>query len=181
MLKWLIRKQVTAFEKKYDYDASYVRELLDIDSRAFFTFQRASRLGFYKRDVPDVVHCCVGIVGTVAEDCGPCTQLGVEMALEQGVPADVLQAVLSNDASRMPDDVRLGVAFARAVLAHAPQADALREEVVRRWGRRALVSLAFALNAARLYPTMKYAMGHGKACQRVHVGDLPVAVVRGAA
>jgi len=181
MLKWLIRNRLAAFEKKYDFDASYMRELLDIDSKAFFAFAKAGNLGNYKRDVPEIVHFCVGIVGTVGEDCGPCTQLGVTMALEKGVPPSVLEAVLRNDTSRMPDDVQLGVRFARAVLAHAAEADGLREEIVKRWGPRALVSLAFALNASRLFPTMKYAMGHGRACQRVQVGGQPVAVVRGAA
>lgn len=181
MLKWLVRRQLSAFEKKYGYDAGYVRELLDTDFKAFRTYMRAARMGQYRRDLPEIVHFCVGIFVTASEDCGPCTQLGVSMALERGVPPEVLQAVLSNDLARMPDDVRLGVLFARAALAHAPEADPLREEVVGRWGPRALLSLAFAMNAGRLYPTLKYAMGHGKACQRVYVGDRPVAVVRGAA
>lgn len=181
MVKWLIRNRLAAFEKKYEYDTSWQRELLDVDSRAFFAFAKAARLGYYKRDVPEIVHFCVGIVGTVTEDCGPCTQLAVTIALEKGLPASALEAVLRNDESRMPDDVRLGVRFARAVLAHAPEADEFRQEIVERWGPRGLVSLAFALNAARLFPTMKYAMGHGQACQRVQVGDRPVAVVRGAA
>lgn len=181
MMKWLIRRKLSAFEKKYDYDTSYIRELLDLDFRAFRTYLRAASMGYYRRDVPETVHFCVGIAVTASEDCGPCTQLGVSMALERGVPPEVLRAVLSSDLARMPEDVRLGVRFARAVLAHAPEADALREEIVERWGPRALLSLAFAVNAGRLYPTLKYAMGHGKACQRVQVGDLPVAVVRGAA
>ena len=181
MMKWLIGRKLSAFEKKYDYDTSYIRELLDIDFKAFLAYLRAARMMAYKRDVPEIVHFCVGILVTASEDCGPCTQLGVSMALERGVPPEVLRAVLSNDMARMPEDVRLGVRFARAVLAHAPEADALREEIVERWGPRALLSLAFAVNAGRLYPTLKYAMGHGKACQRVQVGDLPVAVVRGAA
>ena len=41
-------------------------------------------------------------------------------------------------------------------------------------GRRALVSLAFAITAARIYPTVKYALGHGKACMRVVVDGTPV-------
>ena len=45
---------------------------------------------------------------------------------------------------------------------------------MKRWGRRALVSLAFAITAARIYPTVKYALGHGKACMRVVVGGTPV-------
>jgi len=181
MLKWLIRNRLASFDKKYDFDGSYMREVLDIDSRAFFAFARAANLGRYRRDVPEAVHFCVGLVGTVSEDCGPCTQLGVKIALEKRVPPNVLEAVLRNDESRMPDDVQLGVRCARAGLAHAPEADTLREQIVERWGPRALLSLAFALNASRLCPTLKCAMGHGKACQRIQVGDQPVAVVRGVA
>ncbi len=79
---------------------------------------------------------------------------------------------------RLSDDVHLGVAFARAVLDHAPAADDLREEVLRRWGPRGLASLALGLVGARLYPTLKYALGHGKACQRIEVLGEPVTVAR---
>ena len=37
-----------------------------------------------------------------------------------------------------------------------------------------VVSLAFAITAARLYPTVKYALGHGKACMRIVVGGTPL-------
>ena len=37
MMKWLIGRKLSAFEKKYDYDTSYIRELSDIDFRAFRT------------------------------------------------------------------------------------------------------------------------------------------------
>jgi hypothetical protein len=48
----------------------------------------------------------------------------------------------------MPADVSLAVRFAEASLRHAPEADDLRQEVVRRWGKRALISLAFAITGA---------------------------------
>ena len=78
----------------------------------------------------------------------------------------------------MPEGVALAVRFAEASLRHAPAADELREEVLRRFGKRGLVSLAFALTAARLYPTLKYAMGHGRACQRVTIGGETRPVLR---
>jgi hypothetical protein len=115
-------------------------------------------------------------VGTIAEDCGSCTQLNVAMALEDGVEARVISAVLSNDEAAMTEEARLGVKFARASMAHAPETDELREEIARRHGPRAIVSLAFALCSARFFPTLKYALGYGKACQRVVVGGQPVAV-----
>jgi hypothetical protein len=70
--------------------------------------------------------------------------------------------------------VRLAWKFTRATLAHDAAADEYREAIVKRWGRRALVSLAFAITAGRIYPTVKYALGHGKACVRVVVGGTPV-------
>ena len=38
-----------------------------------------------------------------------------------------------------------------------------------------MVSLAFAIVASRIYPTVKYAMGHGRACTRIVVGGAPIA------
>jgi hypothetical protein len=176
MWKWFIQKRITAFERKLGYDMTYARELLDADLGAFMTFAKATKLGQYRRDVPRDVYWATKLVGTVSEDCGPCTQLLVTMALAEGVPAAVLSAVLAGDVAAMPEAVALGVRFARASLAHDGAADAAREEVVRRWGPRALISLAFALTVARLYPTLKYALGHGKACQRIVVAGTPVTV-----
>ena len=92
------------------------------------------------------------------------------MAERAGVDPAILRAVVARDLRRMPEDVALAVRFAETSLRHAPEADDLREEVLRRFGKRGLVSLAFAMAAARLYPTLKYAMGHGQACKRVTIG-----------
>jgi hypothetical protein len=78
----------------------------------------------------------------------------------------------------MSEDVLLAYRFAHAVLAHDPEANSLRERIVTKWGKKGLISLAFALTMARFFPTLKYAMGHGQACSRVKVGGTPVAVNR---
>lgn len=181
MLKWIVRNRLAAFEKKYGYDLAYAREILAVDTRAFLAFAKLSPLGNYRKAVPTETYWAAKLAGTIREDCGPCTQLLVAMALEAGVDAKQLAAVLANDGAAMTDDVRLGVAFARASLAHDPEADTHRDEIRRRWGDRAVVALAFALVASRIYPTLKYALGHGQTCQRVTVAGTPVVVARGAA
>jgi hypothetical protein len=100
------------------------------------------------------------------------------MAEKAGVSPAVLRAVLTGNPREMPPDVLLAWNFARATLAHDAAADEYREQIVNRWGRRALVSLAFAITAGRIYPTVKYALGHGKACTRIVVGGTPVMVDR---
>lgn len=181
MLRWFIERRLRAFERSFDYDMSYARAILAADTRAFLALSMLMPMARYRRGVPRDICFAVGLVGTLVEDCGPCTQLGVAMALREGVPAATLSAVLRGDDDALPDPVRLGVRYARAVLAHAAEAEALREEVVRRFGQRGLVSLAFALTAARIFPTVKYALGYGVACQRVVVQGQPVSVAKAAA
>jgi hypothetical protein len=169
MLKWLIKNRLAAFQNKFGYNVDYARQILDADAGAFFRFARLSGLSSYRRDVPRDVYYATKLTSTVLEDCGPCTQLMVAMALSDGVDPRTLASILDGSEAVLSDEVRLGIRFARAVAAHDIAADDLRDDIVRRWGPRALVSLAFAITAARLYPTIKYALGHGKACQRIVV------------
>lgn len=171
MIKWALRKMTDRFEREWKYDASYMRDMIDASPRAAWLFSRAAALGQFRRDVPLDAWCAAGITAVRHEDCGPCTQLGVKMAERAGVRPEVLRAVLADNPEAMPPDVALAWKFTRATLAHDAAADEYREEIVKRWGRRALVSLAFAITASRIYPTVKYALGHGKACTRVFVGD----------
>ncbi len=178
MLRWLFRRRLDAFDRAYGYDSSYARDLLDADPGAFLKFAKVMGLARYRKDVPADAWYAAGIVGSAAEDCGPCTQLGITMAEREGVEPDVLRALLEGDESAMPPDVALAFRFARATIAHDPEADGFREEIVERWGKRGLVSLAFAITASRLFPTVKYALGHGRACARVKVGGAAVDVAR---
>jgi hypothetical protein len=178
MIKWFLRRWIDRSERTWSYDASYLRDVLDADPRALLAFSKVTGIGTYHKDVPLAPYCAAGIVGTMSEDCGPCTQLTIDMAERAGVDPAILRAVVARDLHGMPEDVALAVRFAETSLRHAPEADDLREEVVRRFGKRGLVSLAFALTAARIYPTLKYAIGHGRARTRVTIGGETRPVVR---
>jgi hypothetical protein len=178
MLKWFMRKGIAAFERKWSYDASYLHELLDVDTAAAWKFSRAAAIGSYRKDVPLAAWTAAAITAVKHEDCGPCTQLGVQMAETFGVEPRVLRAILAEDAAAMPDDVALAWRFARAVIERDPVADEYRGEIERRWGKRAVVSLAFAMVASRTYPTVKYAMGHGQSCSRILVAGAPAPLSR---
>jgi hypothetical protein len=173
MLRWLMRKGIAAFERKWGYDASYLHEIIEVSPRAAWMFSRAAAIGSYRKDVPLAAWTAAAITAVRHEDCGPCTQLGVTMAERSGVDPNVLRAILAEDPYAMPDDVALAWRFTRATIDHDPTADEYRQEIVRRWGPRAVISLAFAIVASRTYPTVKYAMGHGKSCTRIVVGGAP--------
>jgi hypothetical protein len=178
MLKWFLRRQIAAFERTWNYDASYIREMIDADPRAMMVFGKVQGLNQYRKDVPLAAYCAAGLVAVMAEDCGPCTQLGIDMAQREGVDAAILRAIVARDYAAMPEEVALAVRFTEATLRHAPEADDLREEVLRRWGKRGLISLAFSMLSARVYPTLKFALGHGRTCTRLVIGGEARPVLR---
>jgi hypothetical protein len=86
------------------------------------------------------------------------------------VEPSVLRAILAGDEAAMGETAGLAWRFARASLARDLEAaDPLREEIVRRWGEKGLVAISLSLMTGRMYPTLKYALGHGKACSKVTV------------
>jgi hypothetical protein len=182
MLGWLVRKKLAGFEKDFGYDASYLREMYEVSPRAFWKFSKITAMSDLREDVPLEAWYAAKIASTLTEDCGPCTQLLVTMAERAGVRAESLRAILAGDAAAMPPDVALGFNFAKAVLRRdIEESDRLRTEIVGKWGRKAVVSLAIVIAACRVYPSVKYALGHGHSCTRIQVGPEAIAMRGGKA
>ncbi len=169
MLSWLIRRRIDEFEARHAYDMSYVREMLAASPKAALLFSRALEIGRFQRGVPADVFHVVKLVGVLHEDCGPCVQLGVQLASAAGVAPETLRAVVRGDYPSLPEPCRLAAEFARGVLTRDPDTDELRAQLVKRYGKLGLVSLALALTSSRLYPTVKVALGFGKTCSQVEV------------
>jgi hypothetical protein len=177
VLKTLLSRWLTGFEKTWGYDASYMRYVLAASPASLLRFSFIPGLVDQKAAPPEAL-AAAGIAGTVVEDCGPCTQIGVDMAAAGGVKPEVLRAILAGDEEGMGETAALAWRFANASLARdMARADPLREEIVRRWGDKGLVAISFAITTARMYPTLKYALGYGKACSKVVVAGVaqPVA------
>ena len=171
-LKPVLRGQVSQFEAQFDYDAAYMHEMLDDAPEVFLRFGQLAAMATYRESIPAPVWHAAKITAAISEDCGPCTQLAVTMAANEGVPEDQLNALVCADEGAMNDDVRLGFAYASNVINHSAVAAEYIEAIENRWGRRAIFCLAMAIAVARVFPMVKYGVGHGQTCMRVSVGDL---------
>jgi hypothetical protein len=179
MLGWLVRWRLAKFERDFDYDLSYAGDIYDASSRAFFRFSRISAMAAHREGVSREGWFAAKLTATLSEDCGPCTQLVVTMAEREGVSPAQLRALVAGDERAMSPDAALGVRFAKAVLNRdIVKGDELRKEVVSRWGHKGLVSLALTIAAARVFPSVKYALGHGRACTRIRVAGTDTAVTK---
>jgi alkylhydroperoxidase family enzyme len=176
VLSFVARRFIDAFAKRYDYDAAYMQAMLTHTPEAFFKFAKVADASRHRRAAPAQAIFAAKLVGTVAEDCGPCTQLVVNMAREAGVREDQIAAVLERNETAMSRDTALGFRLADAVVRHSNDDDAARDAVRAAWGEKGVIELSLAVALTRVFPTLKAGMGYHKECRRVRVGARDVAV-----
>lgn len=171
MLKQFLHRQTGRLERAYGYDASYIHDIIDISPGAFFKFALFQMMSAHRQDVPKEAWYAARIAAAICEDCGPCTQLVVDMALKDGVAPPEVAALLRGDLEAAGQDAELGFRYGIAVAQNTADAQQLADDVVARFGKRALVSLSFAIACSRVYPTLKRGLGHGVACSKIKVSD----------
>ena len=169
MIKWLLHKFIRSFEKDFGYDATYWHEITDVSAGASLRLAMLPMLSQYRG--PNTTLWAGAVLASGLDgDCGPCAQLVIDGALKAGVDPALIRACLRRDFDAA-NDAGLGFRFAEAAIQGNPEADELRDEIVRRFGEKAAISAAFAAGTGRAYGVLKRGLGHGAACQRLKVGD----------
>jgi hypothetical protein len=174
MLKWMVHRYIRRMEAHYGYDATYMHEMLDSTMTGFRRFMKIQSGGTWRGDAPADAWWAAGLAGALLEDCGPCVQIGTDMAVESGMDANIIKALLSGT----PTDAtaQLGFDYGRALLLHADNLDQLGETIESRWGKPVLIALTLRAMTTRNFPILKRALGHAKTCQRVRVAGADITV-----
>ena len=175
MLKKFLHRYTRGFERRYKYDATYMHEMADVSGAGFARFAVMQMAGGnWRGDAPLKPWCAAGIAGALVEDCGPCVQITSDMAVQGGMPGEIIAALLSGKPTDA--DAQLGFDYGRSLLNASPELDDLREQIEQKWGKRALLAISLRTLTARNFPVLKRALGHAKVCQRVRVENTDVAV-----
>jgi len=180
MIRSILHRVIRSFERRYDYDATYMREIADASVGAFMKLALSQPMNTHHEGVSLDALYAARITSVRFEDCGPCAQLVVNMALEAGVAPAQVRAIVARDEARMSADGLIGMRLADAVLAHE-STDTARSAALARFGEKGLISLAYTIACTRIYPTMKRALGHAHTCERLRVGGESVIAARAAA
>ena len=173
MFGWFYHRMLRRMETRYDYDATYLHEVVDAAPEAARRFVKMQMAGKWQGDLPRDAFHAAAIGAALHEDCGPCVQITTDMALEAGMPPATVSALLSGGGE---GDAKLAFDYARALLAGDEDLDAVRDAVKARFTRKGLIALSLTAMASRNFPVLKRAMGHAKECRRVKVGNDRIAV-----
>lgn len=178
MRKKIAKRSLKEFSARYDYDVSYLTHMLDVSPPAFMKFTGVMKLAQHRGAAPSDAMFAAALVGALEEDCGPCVQLNVDMALEAGMSSKSIEAVLTRNQAAMNADTRLGFLFADTLVRRAPEEDEARDAVREEWGEAGVVDLTLAVQISRVFPMVKAGLGYAKTCRRVQVDNRPIDVVK---
>jgi hypothetical protein len=176
MLRYLFGKMLESFHRRYNYDIRYQQEILATDKAAFLKWMAFQTMAAHAGQLPVAPLFAARLRAIIAEDCGPCTQLVVDLALEAKLAPELISAIITRDLDKLPADIQLVVNFCDLVLARQPQANDLRAAIRARWGQSGLIAIGFAISSYRVYPTLKYSLGYGETCRKVMVKQTPVLI-----
>lgn len=167
MIKWFLRRSARAFGRAYDYDVSYMEEVINTSAGAGMRLSAFPLISQY-RGPKEAQKVWVGAIfaSTVEGDCGPCAQLVLDMALESGVDAGLLKSCFDGD-PHQAGDVGLGFRFALAAIHGRLEVDDLKDEIEAKYGKRAVIAASFAAGSGRFYPVFKRGLGYGHACTQL--------------
>lgn len=159
----ILHDQISDFEQHYDYDAGWMHDLLNRSAAAFAQFDSARPMTVYHDQLPTEAHYTAAITVMQAEDCGPCLELNLKLALEAGVDRAILQTLL-----HQPDSLPQPLSDIRRHTLSVLNGDPPDQETATRleahYGAAAFAELALCIVGVRIYPTLKRALLHENHC-----------------
>lgn len=147
------------FGQHYNYDVGYLIQVLHDAPGAFENFAAAQAMASYHHELP--LEACFVAKLTVmkSDDCGACANLGVKMAVEQGIDRQLLKDVVLSPES-LPEPLKdIHDHVVSVVQNDGIDADRI-ERIREHYGAGALAELAVTIVGSRIYPTLKRALGN---------------------
>jgi len=161
-------KQISEFETHYRYDGTYLRELLTTSPEGYDRFSNFMPMARHREKLGLDEYWVAKLATMQVADCGECLQLNVRMALEAGVPKELVEAVVRGGHA-LPERLRDVYRYARNVAGHDAVAADLMDQMIARYDKGSLLEFGLCIAAAKVFPTIKRAVGHAKSCRVIEI------------
>ncbi len=172
-MQWLEKRLIRSYEGRTGATLDYLRDILRSSRSAFWKFSLFMPLSGHRKHASAEALAVARIAAVKSEDCGPCLQINVDFALQDGVAPEIVEkAVFAPET--LSRDQSLIYRFAEAVAANTDDIELLRAALSDRLAPAIMTELAIAIASTRVYPALKRGMGHSKSCAAVKI-DLAMA------
>lgn len=161
-------KQINEFEERYEYDCTYMRELLASSPEGYEKFYSAIALAEHRDLLDPTTYWVARLAAMKSEDCGECLQLNVRMALEAGIDKAVVAQTVQGGQD-LPAELRDVYWFAQGVATNSLNDDALVDRIESRFNKGQLLEFGLCISMAKFFPTTRRAAGYTKSCRSVEI------------
>jgi len=157
------------FQNHYNYDTSYMKEMLLSNPKAFETFEAFLPMASFKDKVPIDVIFVVKLTSMKNEDCGKCLQLNVDMAIEAGVDKDIVKEVVFNEGKNLSNDLKEIYDFTLAVANKQSIEQSLYDKINKKYSKDILTEIALAIASTKVFPAVKRVLNDFYSCSVIQL------------
>lgn len=170
MLQAIFDWQISKAEKQLGVPLDYARYVSRISTSAAMRLARFTRIVQTEpaRQLHEAVRIA-GLAAAMADDCGSCVQIGVNLSRQAGIDRRTIAAVVDQRPEQLSAELQNVFHFTAAVIQNTLEQDDLRERIKQHYGERGLVEICLAVAFHRTFPTLKRGLGFAKSCSRVNV------------
>lgn len=154
--------QINQFEDHYNYDTTYMRELLESSLQGYRKFEQSMALVSHLELLNLDEHWAAKLTATKTLDCGDCLQLGVKMAIENGVDRQLIASLLY-DNTKLPEQLKEICGFTAGITTNN-LSDTLLAKMQSRYSKGQLLEFGIIISGAMMFPTIKRTLGYTKQC-----------------
>lgn len=173
MLPKMLERGIEGRERAVGIPLEYLRHVARHSPAAVWKLGLLGPLEAHRHALPlDALHVA-RLQATLDEDCGDSVQVELNLARRDGVPREVLRAVVAQQPEDLPEHLSDVARFAWAVGEHASDAEKLRERIRERYGEEGLIEISLAIASARVFPTLRRALGFSRTCAETPLAIKP--------
>lgn len=162
-------EMIEGFQAHYDYDTSYMKEMLTQNPKAYETFEAFLPMaGVTSESNKDVLYV-VKLATIKNEDCGACLQLTVDMAIEAGVDKKIIHEIVFNEGEELVSDLKDVYDFTLAVANNYTPDAILYDTLNKRYSKALMVEIALVLASMKVFPTVKRVLNVFQSCSSIQI------------
>jgi len=161
-------KQIREFAAHYGYDGTFMRELLEHLPAGLTKFNNFLPLSALIEKLSPEDYWVAKLATMQVEDCGECLQLNVRMAFEAGVSKALVRAAIQGG-NELPENLKDVCLYAKSVANHELVDNDLMNRIEARYDKGSLLEFGICIATAKVFPTIKRAVGYTKACSLIEI------------
>jgi len=163
-MNWIMERGIRGMEKQLGVELDHLRTMGRVAPGLLGRLAMFMPLLAYRRRVPAELMHMAGIGATMAQDCGSCLQIAVNVALASGLSRELVEAAVRGRTESMTEAQAEALQYGERVAAGL-DSEEVRRSLEARLGEPGMVELASSVAAAQYYPVPERGMGVAQACR----------------